>query len=52
LQITLELCDDHASYIEHWLQVLKNDKQAIFTAASQASRALEYLHTLQPQASE
>jgi len=32
------------------LQVLKNDKRAIFTAASHAQKAADYLHSLQPQA--
>lgn len=41
---------NHVSYLAHWLEVLKNDKRAIFTAASQASRAAEYLHSLQPAA--
>ena len=27
---------DHASYIEHWLKVLRDDKRAIFTPASHA----------------
>ena len=50
LQITPEVRDDHASYIEHWLKVLKDDKRAIFTAASHASKAVDYLQGLQPQA--
>lgn len=33
----------HAAYIESWLKVLKNDKRAIFTAASQAQKAADYL---------
>ena len=33
-----------------WLQVLKNDKRAIFTAASHAQKAADYLHGLQPKA--
>jgi antirestriction protein ArdC len=48
LSITPELRDDHASYLANWLEVLKNDKRAIFTAASHASRAVEFLHGLQP----
>ena len=36
---------DHASYIHSWIKVLKNDKKAIFTAASQASKAHAYLMT-------
>jgi len=51
LSITPEVREDHASYIEHWLEVLKNDKRAIFTAASHASKAVDYLHGLQPAAS-
>jgi len=49
LSITPEVREDHASYIEHWLKVLKNDKRAIFSAASHASKAADYLHGLQPQ---
>ena len=33
----------HADYVGNWLQVLKNDKRAIFTAASKAKQAAEYL---------
>lgn len=33
----------HAGYVESWLAVLKRDKTAIFSAASQASKAVEYL---------
>jgi antirestriction protein ArdC len=32
-----------------WLKVLKDDKRAIFTAASHAQKAADYLHGLQPQ---
>lgn len=48
LSLTPEIREDHASYIETWLRVLKDDKRAIFTAASHASRATEFLHSLQP----
>ncbi len=33
----------HASYIESWLQALRNDKRLIFTAASQAQKAADFL---------
>lgn len=33
----------HASYIESWLEVLRDDKKAIFKAASAASRATAWL---------
>lgn len=47
LEPTTEPRGDHASYLANWLQVLKNDKRAIFTAASYASKAADYLHSLQ-----
>jgi len=47
LGITAELREDHAAYVASWLRVLKNDKRAVFTAASHAQRATEYLHGLQ-----
>ncbi len=40
---------DHAQYLTHWLDVLKGDTKAIFTAASLATRAVDYLHGLQPK---
>lgn len=49
LGITPEPRDDHASYLDHWLQVLKADKRAIFSAAAHAQRAADYLHSLQIQ---
>jgi antirestriction protein ArdC len=36
----------HAGYIETWLNILKNDKRAIFTAASAASQAHRYIMDL------
>jgi antirestriction protein ArdC len=48
LGITPEVRDDHAAYIATWLTVLKNDKRAIFSAASHAQKAVDYLHGLQP----
>jgi antirestriction protein ArdC len=49
LRITPEVREDHASYIDNWLKVLKADKRAIFSAASHASKAVDFLHGLQPQ---
>ena len=49
LELTPEVREDHASYIAHWLEVLKNDNRAIFAAAAHAQRAVDYLHKLQPQ---
>jgi len=36
-------------YIQGWLSVLRQDKRALFTAASKASAASDYLFKLQPQ---
>jgi antirestriction protein ArdC len=33
----------HAEYIGHWLALLKDDSRAIFTAASKASQAANFL---------
>jgi antirestriction protein ArdC len=44
----LEPRSDHASYLQSWLKVLKDDKRAIFQAAAHAQRAVTYLHGLQP----
>jgi antirestriction protein ArdC len=48
--LTPEVREEHAAYIASWIKVLKNDKRAIFTAASHAQRAADYLHGMQPSA--
>jgi antirestriction protein ArdC len=48
LGITPEVREDHAAYIAEWLEVLKNDKCAIFSAASHAQKAVDFLHGFQP----
>jgi len=35
----------HAEYIANWLELLKKDSRAIFTAASRASAAADYLRS-------
>lgn len=47
LGITPETREDHAAYVASWLKVLKDDKRAIFTAASHAQRAAAHLHAYQ-----
>jgi antirestriction protein ArdC len=47
LALTPEVREDHASYIASWLKVLKDDKRAVFTAASHAQKAADYLSGLQ-----
>lgn len=41
--------EQHASYIGSWLKALKDDKHVIVAAASEASKASEFLHKLQPE---
>ena len=50
LDLAPDHCDDHSAYIASWLKVLKDDKRAIFTAASHAQRAADFLHSLQKPA--
>ena len=50
LDLTPELRSDHASYLSHWLTVLKADKRAIFTAAAHAQAAADFLKARQPGA--
>jgi antirestriction protein ArdC len=52
LELTPEVREDHAAYIGSWIKVLKNDKRAIFTAASHAQRAADFLHGLQQPSSQ
>lgn len=40
--------EQHAAYIQSWLKALKDDKRLIFSAASHAQKAVEFLHSLQP----
>lgn len=44
-----EFREDHSAYIQSWLKVLKGDKRFIFSAASHAQKATEFLHSLQPK---
>ncbi|MHC2512004.1 antirestriction protein ArdC [Bradyrhizobium elkanii] len=47
LDLSLEVRADHAAYIGNWLKVLKEDRRAIFTAASHAQRAIDFLNGFQ-----
>ena len=44
--ISVEPREDHAAYLASWLQVLKQDKRAIFSAAAHAQKAVDFLHSL------
>ena len=50
-RITNEPRLDHAAYVSNWLAVLNRDSRAIFTAASKAQEAVEYLCDLAKPAS-
>jgi antirestriction protein ArdC len=50
LGIAAEPREDHAAYLSHWLQVLKDDKRAIFQAAAHAQKASDFLQDLQGSA--
>ena len=43
LGLSTEPREDHAQYISSWLKVLKADSKAIFTAASKAQQACDWL---------
>jgi len=43
LELELTPRKDHAAYIDSWLKVLRADKRAVFTAASQAQKAADWL---------
>ena len=43
LELEIEPRRDHASYIQSWLKVLRHDRRAIFTAATKAQQAVDWL---------
>lgn len=47
LDLTPDVREDHAAYIDHWLRILRSDSRAIFQAAAHAQKATDYLHGLQ-----
>ena len=40
---------DHAAYIASWIRLLKDDPKAIFTAASKAQQAADWMHAQQQE---
>jgi antirestriction protein ArdC len=50
LNLSVEPRPDHAHYIASWLQVLRSDKRAIFTAASKAQEITDWMHARQANA--
>src|SRR5258708_33530593 len=52
LGLSTEPRADHAAYIDSWLKVLKADKRAIFTAASKAQQATDYIIQMSARTAE
>lgn len=48
LGVTSSPRQDHAHYIGSWLKALGNDKRFIFSAATAAQKAVDYLYDFQP----
>ena len=46
LGLTLEPREDHAAYLDHWLEVLRGDQRFIVSAAAHAQRAVACLHQM------
>jgi len=38
--------DDHAQYLQHWVRILRDDYKKLWTAASQATKAVEFVQEL------
>ncbi len=49
LGVTQDTRPDHAQYIHHWMDLLKDDSRAIFTAAAKASEAVAFLKRMQTE---
>ena len=44
LGVSVAVREDHAHYLNSWIKALKNDKKAIFKAASAAQKAVNWLN--------
>lgn len=47
LGLALEPREDHAAYLDSWLEVLRGDRRFILSAAAHAQRAVDWLHDRQ-----
>ncbi|MGY4287110.1 antirestriction protein ArdC [Bradyrhizobium sp. LM2.7] len=52
LNLSVEPRPDHAIYIDSWLEVLRSDQRAIFTAASKAQQIADWMHAQQTDAQQ
>lgn len=49
LGLEMEPRDEHARYLAHWVKAMQEEPRFIFQAVSNAQRATDYLHSLQPK---
>lgn len=49
LSVSSEVRPDHAQYLKLYLDLMKEDSKAIFTASAAAARAVDFLMSLQPK---
>ena len=49
LGVSMEPREDHAIYINHWIQHLGNDKRGVIDAAKESTQAVTFLFDMQPQ---
>jgi len=52
LELATEPREENASYVSNWLEILKQDKRFIFSAAAHAQRAADFIHKLSAQPAE
>ena len=52
LGVEYDVRDDHVAYVQSWIKALKNDKKAIFTAASKAKKAMTFINDASDETEE
>ena len=52
LELAQEPREDHAAYLKSWLEVMKQDSRAIFTAAAHAQKAADFIHLFSASTAE
>jgi antirestriction protein ArdC len=52
LELATDPREENVSYIANWLEVLKNDNKAVFTAAAHAQRAADFIHKTSARSTE
>ncbi|MDQ2833434.1 MAG: zincin-like metallopeptidase domain-containing protein [Acidobacteriota bacterium] len=52
LELAIEPRRDHAPYVQSWLKALRDDRHAIFAAATKAQQAVDWLFHRDPKVQE